>query len=327
MMFVMRKFMLLLLVIVMGGCAIVTVPLFPSTEPLEEVVVGGRGRDKVLLLDVSGIISTAESSSIGGIKEEPSLVAQIKEQLELASRDEHVRAVVVKINTPGGTVTASDILHHELLRFKQMYNVKLIACLMDLATSGGYYVATAADKIIAHPTTITGSVGVIVLKLNLDGLMEKLGIEDESLKTGDKKDILSPARPITPEERKLVKDLLAAHQQRFLQVIREGRPNLDEQTIARINDGRILSAKEAGDLGLVDYVGYLDQAIALAKQEAGLPEAKVIVYRPPHSYRENIYTQGTTTVSNSQIKISLLPFDLPKFKSAGNPQFMYLWLP
>jgi protease-4 len=318
-----KKLLALFFLLGVTGCAIITMPLISPSRPLEERVIAGEGEDKILLLDISGVISMEEESRLGGIKKEPSLVARVKDELKLAQEDEHIKALVLRINSPGGMVTASDILHHEITQFKQQTGVKVVACLMELGTSGAYYVATSADKIIAHPTTVTGSIGVMVLKLNLTGLMQKVGVEEESIKSGDKKDILFPFRSITPEEREIVQRIVGQLYERFLEVIREGRPGIDRQQLKQVADGRILSSREALKAGLVDQIGYLDEAIEVAKQLAGLPSARVIIYQPPLSYKGNIYAQ--TQVLNPQTGHiqSYLSGLLPRL----NPCFMYLWLP
>ncbi len=305
-----------------SGCSI-NIPLVSPQYPLQERVVAGSGEDKILLLDISGIISMEGKSRLGGIAKEPGLVARIKDELKLARQDEAIKAIVLKINSPGGTVTASDIIHHELTEFKRKTGVKVVACLMELGTSGAYYIAAAADKIVAHPTTVTGSVGVMVMKLSLADLMQKIGIRNETVTSGNKKDILLPYRSFEVEERKIVQQVVDKLQQRFLQVVRQGRPNISAQQVQWFDDGRILTAQEAKEIGLIDRIGYLDQAFESARQLAGLTEARIIRYRPPLSNKGNIYTQAREispqTTLGSHYLNSLLP--------GVNPYFMYLWLP
>ncbi len=130
-------------------------------------------------MDVSGVISDEKKRSIG-FREESSPVDVFRESLKKAADDKKIAALIVRINSPGGTVTASDIIHHEILEYKKKTGVRVVACMMDVAASGGYYVATAADEIVAHPTTITGSIGVIAMKFNVQGLFEKIGVESRS---------------------------------------------------------------------------------------------------------------------------------------------------
>jgi protease-4 len=310
-----------------SSCAVVTIPLIPPPRPLREQVIAGEGADKILMLDISGTISTDQESHILGIKKEPGLVERIKEELELAQQDEHIKALLLKIDSPGGMVTASDILHHEISRFKTRTGAKVVACLMGVSTSGAYYVAAGSDKIIAHPTTVTGSIGVIIFKLNLTGLMEKVGIGEENIKSGEMKDILLPLRPITKEEREVVQQIVSQMQERFLQIIRQGRPKITEEQLKQAADGRILSSHEALNLGLIDQIGYLDDAIESAKQLAGLTEAKIIVYTPPQSYKKNIYTQAETQTKGFILQQNYLPAYLSDFLPGPSPYFMYQWIP
>lgn len=303
-----------------SGCI---VSLIPPERPLEERVVAGYGDKKVLLIDISGTISMEEEPQLGGFKREPSIVAKVKEILRLAQKDEDIKAIVLKINSPGGTVTASDIIHHEISALKRRTGVKVVACMMELGTSGAYYIATAADRIVSHPTTVTGSVGVIVLKLNMAELMQKVGVQEENIKSGDKKDILLPLRSMSPDERELIQQIVNELQQRFIQVIKDGRQGINPQQLEQIADGRILSSKDAKRLGLIDQIGYLNDAIESAKQLAGLPEARVIMYQSPYNRRANIYTQATAQVSQQNSVHAYLKDLLPSV----NPYFMYMWLP
>src|SRR5215467_269698 len=155
-----------------AGC--ITVNLIEPAGPVHEVQLSGTGDGKVLLLDLTGIISSQDKE---GIIPQPNMVAMFKEELTRASKDDKIKAVVVRINSPGGTVTASDILYHELREFKTKRKVPVIASMMDVAASGGYYLAMATDSVLVHPSTVTGSIGVIMLTVNARGLLEKVGLE------------------------------------------------------------------------------------------------------------------------------------------------------
>jgi protease-4 len=302
-----------------SGC--VTVNLLPAPGPLEEKRLSGTGKEKVLLMDLSGLISSQES---GGLVDHPNMVAQIKEELTRASEDPNMKALVVRINSPGGTVTASDIIYHELRAFRQKRGIPVIASIMDVGASGGYYVAVAADKIVVHPSSVTGSLGVIMMTMNARGLLEKIGLQANTVTSGPKKDMGSPFKAMTDEERVLFQGLIMSFYERFLTVIQEGRHNLSSDDIRKLADGRIYTGEQASALGLVDNVGYLDDAIELAKREAGLTEARVVTYRRPREYRNNIYSQflgGSSGLSG------LAHLDLFSMVRGGTPQFMYLWMP
>ncbi len=317
-------FVLIICLFLAPGCTLMSVSLTPSVEPIRETTVSGDGKDKILIVDISGIISEDQRRGFAGLSGEPDMVARIKEELKKASGDKHVKAIVLRINSPGGTVTASDVIYHEIGQFKKGNNVKFIACIMDLGASGGYYVAASADKIVAHPTTVTGSIGVIMLNLSIEGLLQKIGVKDTSIKTGEYKDMGSPLKTMTEEERKIFQGVMNTLYERFLAAITAGRKELAPEKLKTLADGRIYTAQQALEYGLIDQIGYLDDAIALAKKEAGLTAARVVIYHRPGSYKNNIYSQlGNTGIGT----VNLLNIDLKTFVNAGTPSFMYLWAP
>lgn len=301
-----------------SGCAFVNLLLTGHVEPLEEKTLTGTGKNKILLIDVSGVITEENKKSLSGLSTEINPVARIKEELEKASRDKRIKAILLRIDSPGGTVTACDIIHQEIMRFKKKNNIYVAASFMNIAASGGYYIATAADSITAHPTTITGSIGVIVIKFNIKGLMDKVGVQEESIKSGDKKDILSPFRGSTPEERKIVQDIIDSLYQKFLAVIEEGRKDISKDELKRLADGRVFTARQALDAKLIDGIGYLDDTIDMVKKQTGLEEARVITYYRPTAYKNNIY---------SQANIQLFNIGGGEFTGYLPVRFMYLWNP
>lgn len=305
---------------VVAGC--ITINLPPPPGPLQEDVLAGEGRAKVLVVEVEGMINSHEQAGVWGSR--PSMVADLKEVLTVAADDADIKAVVIRVNSPGGTVTASDILHHEVLAFKEKRQIPVVASIMDLGTSGGYYVAAAADKIVAHPSSVTGSIGVIMLTINASGLLEKIGVEATAIASGPKKDMGSPFRPMTPEERRVFQGVIDGFYDQFLTVVDAGRPQLSKEQVRPLADGRIYSGEQAKELGLVDEVGYLDDAIELAKKEAGLTQATVVTYHRPGQYRHNIYSQF---LGGSPPAPPWSRLDLMTFLQSGTPQFMYLWMP
>ncbi|MFQ5862855.1 MAG: signal peptide peptidase SppA [Candidatus Brocadiales bacterium] len=307
---------------ILGGCA-VYVPVTAPVQPLEETTVSGEGKDKVLVMDITGLISDRKKKGPLRLSSRPSMVARIKEEFKKAKEDDDVKALILRINSPGGTVTASDIIYHEVKEFRKEKGVKVVACLMGLGTSGGYYVATAADKIVAHPTCVTGSIGVMLLKVNMKGLMEKIGIQDEIVKSGEKKDSALPFRSLSPEERELLQGIIDSLQRRFIEVVEEARPGVDLRNRKELADGRVFTAQQALELGFIDKLGYLDDAIELAKQEAGIEEAKVVMYKRPAAYKNNIYSLGEDVPQAT----GFISAELVGLGRALNPDFMYLWMP
>ena len=318
-------FAVLLGALALPGCAFVVADLNPFAshpQALEEHVVEGEGKAKILVVDVSHVISDEERDGALGIGKEESVVARVTEELHQATDDDRVKAVVLRINSPGGTVTASDTLYHVVRDFAAKKQVPVIAQMQDMGTSGAYYVALAADEIVAQPTTVTGSIGVIMFGLNIQGLLEKVGVKNQTLKAGVNKDIGSPLRAMTPEERQILQTVLDDMRGRFVQLVRERRPDASPESFAAVTDGRIVTAGQALQTGLIDRIGYLDDAISTAKQRAGLTEARVILYRRGNEFSENIYSKASTAPA----QVNLINFDLGALAGHG-PAFMYLWQP
>jgi protease-4 len=288
-------------------------------QPLVETTVFGESGPKILMLQIDGVLNDEPDSTWYGTRRE-SPVARMREELDRARRDRSIAALLLRIDTPGGTVTASDLLYQEIQRFKQERGLPVIAQLMGMATSGGYYVAMSADTVVAHPTTVTGSIGVLFAGVNLSGLMAKFGVADQTLTSGPYKDAGSPLRPMRPEERAQIQSVIDDMYQRFLEVVRQGRPQLDPAAIARLADGRIYSAPQALANGLVDKVGDVEEAVAVARTRAGIAEARVVTYHRPREFRRNLFT-AAAPVEPSHVEWPLPRFHLPQ------PAFLYLWAP
>lgn len=318
----MTRCYLILFLFLVSGC--IHVDLFPGGGKLQEAIISGEGNDKVLLIDISGMLTTAKAS---GILEEPSLPARIKEELTKAEEDKHVKAIILRINTPGGSVTASDLVYHELKVFKKKRAVPVIAAIMDLGTSGGYYIAMAADHILAHPSTITGSIGVIMVTMNAEGLLEKVGVQPAAIVSGPKKSMGSPFRPMNEEERAIFQGTIDHLFEQFVSVVKEGRPGLSMEQIRTVADGRIFTADIAKSKGLVDSIGYLDEAIALAKKEANLEKAKVVTYTRGGGTHQNIYSRFDPPQIGPIGFPQVDAYSLFNVLTGGTPQMLYMWMP
>jgi protease-4 len=306
-----------------SGCSGPQIKLFPDgTEPLQEFVVEGTAGGKVLVLPIQGIIS--DEPRLGFVRNKPSMVQEIVSQLRLAEKDKEVKAVLLKIDSPGGSVTASDLLYHEIKAFKDRTGAKVVVAMMDVAASGAYYAALSGDFILAHPTTLTGSIGVIFLDPKLIGLMEKIGVNVEVHKSGKNKDMGSPFRQSTPEEENIIQDLTNELGRRFLSLVAEHR-QIDKKTLDEIAAARVYLAKEAFQLKLVDQIGYLSDALLCAKKLAGLPaNSKVIVYRRTEYPNDNLY--NTSTMQCASSPFSLVDVVLPPSLASLNSGFYYLWV-
>jgi protease-4 len=310
-----------LIAVFLAACAPRLTLFTNASDPLKEVTLQGSAADKIQLIPISGIISdTAKDRTFRTM---PSMVQEVVSHLHLAEKDAHVKAVLFTIDTPGGTTTASDMLYHEILSFKKRTGKKVVVCMMNLATSGGYYISLPADVIVAHPTTVTGSVGVILMRPELSGLLDKIGVAVKVNKSGINKDMGSPFRRITPAEENMLQDLTDALGRRFVDLVKQHR-HLNKKQLADVADARIFLARDALAAGLVDKIGYLQDAIAEAKRIAGLPaDARVTTYRRTQYANDNIYNMLTSSAPTH-------PTSLVDTGPIGDlfsldPGFYYIW--
>ena len=313
--------------LVATGCVTLQIGRGGPAPLVEQLVFGdepsflGAAVPKILLLDVDGMLSEQGDSGTFGIGGSESPVARVREQLERAEEAGDIRALLVRIHSPGGTATASEILYDEIRRFKQEHQVPVVAQLMGVAASGGYYVAMAADTLRAYPTTVTGSIGVIFAGLNVSGMMDKLGVVDQTLTSGPYKDAGSPLRPMTETERAQLESVIGDLYARFLEVVEAGRPELSRQQIEELADGRIYSARQALEAGLIDAVGDLPAAAEEARRRAGLERAQVVIYARPGELRENLFSLSAPDRGLPRLQV------LPSPSPGVGPSFLYLWWP
>jgi len=309
------------------GCfdgGILLTPVSTRRELVESTLIRESffARDKIAIIDVTGTISNSASGGLFGGGENPTSL--LLEQLHKARRDSRVKAVLLRINSPGGTVTASELMHDEIRAFRKETSKPVIAVLMDVAASGGYYIACACDEIVAHPSTITGSIGVIMQTVQIAGTLAKLGVTTDAITSGPNKDAGSPFRTMTPEERELFQKIIDEMYERFVQVVVQGRPNLDEATVRRIADGRVYTAAQAVELGLVDRLATMREVIRSTKKRIGAEKIRVVAYHRPLGYKPNYYAH---TPAPGSIDINLIRIDLPNWLGSTTPKFMYLWQP
>jgi protease-4 len=271
----------------------------------EEVIREGPARSKIAMISVQGVIY-GESAS------------DVYRQLKIVRQDKHVKAVIVRVNSPGGTISASDQIYKEITKYREEEKIPVVAFMQGVAASGGYYASVACDQIIAEPTTITGSIGVISWYLVVQELLEdKLGIMPVTIKSGKKKDWPSSFRKPEPEEIQYMRDkVITPALERFIEVIGEGRKaKLTIEEIRKLADGGIFGAKEAKEEKLIDDIGYLDEAIELAKSEAKIDKARVVQYRKPFSFADFFRYR----------KPNLLNLNKATLYELGTPQILYLW--
>ena len=310
-------------ILTLSGC--INVSVVRPVTPLTQQVIEGKGHSKILLLNVSGFISEREKSDSLKLQKGPSMVSEVRETLQKAQEDADIAGLIIKINSPGGTVSASDIIYHELMKFREKKKVPVYACITGLGTSGAYYIAAAADRIYSHPNAITGSIGVIALKFNIEGLMTKLGIQDETIKSGDKKDIFSPFRHLTPEERNILQGVIDDLYNQFLNAVFAQRKDvLTMDDLKKLADGRIYTAQPALEFHLIDRIAYMDDVISDMKKTLHLEDARIVSYGHDSSYPGTIY-------SSSPVPDSSLMDLLGDYSDGHSPlpgvSFLYLWNP
>lgn len=308
-----RAIFISMLMIALSGCFTVKVNVVPEVQPLEERLISGEGKEKIVLIDISGVITSAEGGHPFGATREPGMLAQVREELDHARGDKNVKAVVLRINSPGGGVTASDTLYHEIKKFKKETGMKVITHVLDIGTSGAYYAALASDQITAQPTSIIGSIGVTMLRIDATGLMQKIGVQALQISSGEWKSMGSPFRQVSPEETKLFQNMIDNLYNKFVSVVADERKMLPER-VRQIADGRIYSSQEAKDSGLIDSIGYLEDSLEKARNLANVTHASVVTYSRPGEYRANIYSR------------SLININVDELARPG-VTFAYLWFP
>ncbi len=244
-------------------------------ETFREKYVSGNGPDKVAVLPVVGTISTAEPTPVGSAAATPET---LRDQLRQAEEDGRVKAVVLEVDSPGGGVVPTDEMYRSIQEFKETTGLPVVISMGQTAASGGYYIATTADRIVANESTLTGSLGVIFSYLNFAEAAAEYGIEEEVIKSGPFKDIGSSTREPTEEELEILQSYVDESYDGFVEVIVEGR-GLPEEEVRELADGRVYSGLQAESLGLVDELGDLERAAEVSAELAGLDDATVVRYQ------------------------------------------------
>ncbi len=295
---------------------LVSVPVY-SSQP-------SATAQKIAVLDVDGLLVNKNIGGFGSLGENP--VALFREKLDAIMVDPSIAAIVLRINSPGGGVTAADIMMRDLLQVKNTRQLPVVACLMDVGAGAGYYLACSADVIVAHPTSIVGGVGVILNAYNMELAIEQFSIASIPIKAGERIDIASPEREMQMEERDILQGMADEFHQRFIQHVKTSRPVVATNQLAQeeIFDGRVVTGLRAQELSLVDEIGYLDDAVAAARKLASLPvESPLVMLRRDN---DRAYTLLDVT-PNTPTMSSLIPLKLPGLDRSSLPTFLYLWQP
>lgn len=293
--------------------------LFAGTNELTETVIEDEGPSRIAVLSVDGTIQdTGESSSLFG--ETGYNHSFFMDQLEQVRDDDSIRGVLLYVNSPGGGVMESAQIRDKILQIKKERSIPVYVSMGSMAASGGYYISAPADKIFASKETLTGSLGVIMQGYDYSELMKKLGISDNTIKSGTHKDIMSPTRPMTDEEKKIMQSMIDDSYNEFVHVVASGR-GMSEEQVRKIADGRIYDGRQAKENGLIDEFGYQEDALAALKKEQKLSNASVIQYDAPTGF-DSFFSVATQKIAGQNADITQL------IKLTGTlqaPRMMYLY--
>jgi protease-4 len=287
--------------------------------PLEGGAGSGKGC-KVAVIDVDGLLVNTDFTGPSSLGENP--LALFREKLDAAAADAGVCALVVRINSPGGGVATSDVMWHDLQAFRTRTHRPVVACLMDVGTGGAYYLATASDAIVAQPGTVTGGIGVILNLYNLRELMAQYNVFSQEIKSGKNIDMGTSLRNLSPEAKELLQEMAVEFHQRFQQVVQEARPGVDLGGGTTF-DGRVFTARQALARRLIDQIGYLDDAVALAGQLAKVEGAGVVFLHRANDPARSLYA----VTPNVPLQATGVPVSLPGLERSRLPTFLYLWQP
>jgi protease-4 len=319
----MRPTLFFSLFLLVAGCAsgsLLITPVSNTNQLKQDVVEEGDLTGKVAIIPVEGMLMDERTGGLLQPSENP--LSLFVQELDQAAQDDSVKAVVLRVNSPGGSVTTSDTMYDALVRFREKTHKPVIASAQELDASGAFYVSCGADKIFTCPTTIIGSIGVIFESVDLEGTLDKLGVQTYAIKSAPLKDMGSPYRHLTEQAREIMQGMVDEYFARFKGIVVQNRNIHDPQVLTLVTDGRVFSGERGVELGLADQVGRLSDAIDAAKKMAGIPDGEVIMYKRPYGYAGSIYADLSTPEPKSN------DFNLNLPMSHWLPDgFYYLWQP
>ncbi|MBC2140835.1 signal peptide peptidase SppA [Listeria innocua] len=293
--------------------------IFADTSELTETVIEEGGADTIAVLSVDGTIQdTGEAGSL--FSETGYNHAFFMEQLEEVRNNDAIQGVLLYVNSPGGGVMESAQIRDKILQIKKERKIPFYVSMGSMAASGGYYISAPADKIFASKETLTGSLGVIMQGYDYSELMKKLGVSDNTIKSGAYKDIMSGTRPMTDDEKKIMQSMIDDSYNEFVKVVATGR-GMSEEQVRKIADGRIYDGRQAKENGLIDAFGYQEDALEALKKEKDLKDATVIQYDAPESF-SSLFSVAAQKMSGQNADITQL------IKLTGTlkaPRMMYLY--
>jgi len=310
----------MILVVYLAMALAGTTLIAPAGGFRHDVVREGDASTRVAVVPVSGLIYSGEP----GHGPRAGTADWVVEALKEAGKDSSVRAVILEVNSPGGTITGSDLIHHQVEKLRAE-GTTVVALFRGLAASGGYYVSAPADRIVAHPTAITGSIGTIFENVHVEGLLKKLGVETTVVKSGKLKDMASPFRLPTDEERAVIQSIVDEAFERFVDVVARGR-KMTAEKVKQIADGRILTAEQAKAVGLVDELGYFEEAVAAAEKLADVSNATVVRYRRSPSLFDLLTMESRARDPAAELARFLSCLG-PMYLADDLPSGGYIWRP
>lgn len=289
---------------------VIAVAAIPDPNSLETKVIGGNeeASDKVAIITIDGVISDAEDEGF------------VKRQIDAVAKDDEVKAVVIRVDSPGGAVTGADYLFHHLKKLKKEKGVPVVVSMGGMAASGGYYVSMAVgdqkDSIYAEPTTTTGSIGVIIPHYDISGLLARFDVKDDSISSHERKQMLTMTRPINPEHRQIIQGYVNETFDRFKSIVKEGRPKFSKDSAAldKLATGEIFSADQAVKSGLVDKIGFLEDAVdrAIALASLTKDDVQVVKYKKPVNFLDEFALMQSRSSRGSLCVDDLLEMSTPR---------------
>ncbi|HEY2760969.1 MAG TPA: S49 family peptidase [Pirellulales bacterium] len=274
----------------------------------------------VAMIDIDGILLDMDMTGPGSAGENP--VSLFRERLDAAADDPCTRAVVVRINTYGGGVAACDVMRHDLEMFKNRYGVPVVAYMQGTGTGGGYYIATAADQIVATPTTITGGIGVILNLYNIEDFLQKNDVHPALIKAGENIDMGSPMHTASDDQRTMLESIANQYHERFREMVLHARPSMNRPQ-EEVFDGRIFTASQALQLHMIDQIGYIDDAMQAAANMGGLSNPRVVMYHRCNDRARSVYSM----TPNVPMQGEAAPMNVPALSRSRMPTFLYMWEP
>ena len=283
---------------------------FPA---LNEIWSYGDGKVKAARITITGVISRSLNRDILAFRERD-IVSSILRKIRTAKNDSNVKAIILEVDSPGGEITAVNEIYHALCGFRESdKNRKIIVFIQNIAASGGYYIAMASDWIIAEPTSVLGSIGVIIQTLNWKALSEKIGVSDVTIKSGQNKDLLNPFREVAPEQLDFLQDIVNSLYKRFVRIVQNNR-KMNIELLQPLADGRVFTSKQALNLKLIDQEGYWEDVVKKTSALLGVQKVKIVKYEEKQRFSKFF----------SQLR---LPVSLSQLLTLQNPRLMYLWRP